>query len=661
MNKPSIENIDKWLFESVEGNLTPQQEQLLEDFLVQNPAYLDEKTLWEESIVDPSDDEEPYPREKSLLKRAIWERPIFYISAAAATLVGAAIWAFGSIGSHSTTPSQTSEQGVEQVKVQKTHANNDEKSSGTNQNQTTEGNFQVPSRELTAQKDLQNQTSEQKTAIKKLVNTTSNPADSKASLSNEEVRKSEANENLTSHKLSSTSQNLPKSQNEIKNSSTANTTEANLARENKGQVQNELVKESKSLNQGKAQEKVDGLNDVIISGEAKTGSDQAKINPVTQSTNPIVKELLAENFEIDRLTRHPLSTVLNERTEAEKVVAFTVDKPNQVRISSNADQSFASSMRSLVRKVERMMDNPLALYNSKDQYFHAPNMQTLDANFAAVGDKMGPRIIGKSRAQYYGNINQQFNSSLSFDTYVRSLRGGLGVQLDHTYYGNGQINVGQVALTYSPKIGLSKNWVLEPAMRVKVGNMALNHGQLNQGDILELNRGSVRTFTLNPDQSTSNDLWYKDVGLGLMTNSKWFFAGVQVDNLGKHFNNIYSLAETGANTRAGLHFIANVGTDYVSRNKNISLSPYVIYQKMEKLSEIWGGAIFRYKKITLGGAYSSAGGYAGSIGLKTNSFMLTYNADVTTSALLNKQVLSHQMILRILINNGSKGQRMLKL
>jgi type IX secretion system PorP/SprF family membrane protein len=308
-----------------------------------------------------------------------------------------------------------------------------------------------------------------------------------------------------------------------------------------------------------------------------------------------------------------------------------------------------------------MTDNPVALVNSKDQYFHVPKMTTMDANFAAAGDRMSPRIIAMSRAQWLGESNQQIMNTLSYDTYVRSLRGGLGVQLDHSYYGKGEFSVGQIGLTYSPKIGISKNWVLEPAVRLKIGNKALTRSNLNYGDNVELDRGTVRTFLVPEGQTTSNNLWYQDVGVGMLANSKWFFVGAQVDNLAKHYNNIYSLAGAGEKNRSSIHLTTTIGTDYVSRNKNISISPYILYQKTEKLSEIWGGTIFRYKKFTLGGAYSSLGDYAGSIGIKTNRFMLTYNADATASALLGKQIMSHQMILRILIKNDQNGQRMLKL
>jgi len=44
--KPTLENIDQWLFDALEGNLSPAQEQALEDFIAQNPELELEQQAW---------------------------------------------------------------------------------------------------------------------------------------------------------------------------------------------------------------------------------------------------------------------------------------------------------------------------------------------------------------------------------------------------------------------------------------------------------------------------------------------------------------------------------------------------------------------------------------------------------------------------------------
>ena len=44
--KPTLDNIDQWLFDALEGNLSPAQEQALEDFIAQNPELELEQQAW---------------------------------------------------------------------------------------------------------------------------------------------------------------------------------------------------------------------------------------------------------------------------------------------------------------------------------------------------------------------------------------------------------------------------------------------------------------------------------------------------------------------------------------------------------------------------------------------------------------------------------------
>ena len=53
MSGPSFENIDRWLFEYVEGNLSHEQEKQLEVFLLQHPEFDLDLDSWQMARVDP--------------------------------------------------------------------------------------------------------------------------------------------------------------------------------------------------------------------------------------------------------------------------------------------------------------------------------------------------------------------------------------------------------------------------------------------------------------------------------------------------------------------------------------------------------------------------------------------------------------------------------
>ena len=47
MSNPSFSNIDRWLFELNEGNLSPEQVHQLKVFLLQHPELDIDKNMWE--------------------------------------------------------------------------------------------------------------------------------------------------------------------------------------------------------------------------------------------------------------------------------------------------------------------------------------------------------------------------------------------------------------------------------------------------------------------------------------------------------------------------------------------------------------------------------------------------------------------------------------
>lgn len=200
--------------------------------------------------------------------------------------------------------------------------------------------------------------------------------------------------------------------------------------------------------------------------------------------------------------------------------------------------------------------------------------------------------------------------------------------------------------------------MVEPSIRFKMGNKKLNDDRMTDISYLEYDRMNQQAYY--PDGSTpiGKSLWYKDLGIGMMVNTKWFFAGIQGDNLLKH-DELTFTNDLSVSTRSQKHFIATIGTDYQTKKENFGVSTYLVYQNKGSLSEAWLGANARYNWITFGGAVSSNLEPSVSLGLKFDHFMLSYNADLVNSSLLQKSSLSHQLTIRFLTKPGRVGQRLL--
>jgi hypothetical protein len=558
MSNPSFSNIDRWLFELMEGNLSPEQIAQLESFLMQHPELDVDKDVWTQAKVDHQ--EYIYPHQDKFVRR----RPLGLYSAIGfftiVLLTSLAVY------------TNTNSDFTEDLAIARN------------------------------QKDFENE----KNAISESVNST------KVKFTNS---------------LNASTRKIDEQANELKYSATqdkslVNTTKtiANAA----GQHENKAVK----------------LN---VTEEELSVVSLAQVEP--EMTKAPVNKLVALKADLIDIKE----TGFEDANESKRAMRFA---------KSDYKVTFGSRLHKMGRNLQRMLDNPIALRNQRDPYYHVPGMQAMDVNFSSIGTMLATRVQATGRAQWLGSDNQQIMSQLSIDGYSYAIRGGLGLQMSHNYYGLGEIQNYNAALTYSPKFSVSRGVTVEPSVRFKMGSKMLDSKNLLPGTKVEYDRSTVQEFLVNGSAPIGKQLWYKDLGLGLMVNTKWFYAGIQGDDLFNHYDNIYSNALEDQR-RVGTHFVATLGTDYESIKKTITVSPYIVYQQRETLKEAWLGTTVKLKWLTVGGAISSNLEPAASIGLKFQQFAITYNADYTQSALLNQRSLSHQMTIRFVSKPSRIGQRLL--
>ncbi|PWH85772.1 type IX secretion system membrane protein PorP/SprF [Brumimicrobium oceani] len=329
--------------------------------------------------------------------------------------------------------------------------------------------------------------------------------------------------------------------------------------------------------------------------------------------------------------------------------------------STSASQStLAKSIKNTFRKIKRMADYPVALQKTKNPYFHAPMMTGYKANFAMVGTAPGNRIEATSRLHWMNESNSQLMNSLSWDGYAHAIRGGLGVDINYNNYQNNDLNNFSAALTYSPKLAISKKISFEPALRFKMGVINLDMAASSIGKTVELDRENIIPLFEGQQQVNGQQLWYRDIGLGFMINTDWFYIGFNADNIGRHNNNFYS-ADLSKEYKSDLHCTAVFGTEYASKTKELRLSGYGLYQKYGALEEFWLGSNFQYEWFQIGAAASSNLDLAASLGAVFKGLSFHYNIDYTKSRLLNKQVLSHQVTMRILLKPSRHVAKFLKI
>ena len=591
MSNPSFSNIDRWLFELMEGNLSEEQVAQLETFLIQHPELDVDRDRWELSKVD--DFEVAYPHTDKIIRR----RPVgLFMSMGMASIAG--IIALGTVMYWPSGDEQSTAVFTSQTETKKTI---DKVDLQTAETQTT-------SEDVTGTGTMAATAS---SAFQEIV-----PQAIKSQFGVEQTDRSKVE--MASGEMANTID----SPNDVTNENSTHLSSLQQINEQSTVVVFSKQEEDKRVTAEKIEE-VDAIK------------EQSEL------TEKVIQDV-----------------VMNETVSEQEVKTTTTPKTTQTH--SVYKETFSSKLRQAGRAVSRMLDNPVALKNLKDPHYHLPGMQPTEVNFGSVGTLLAMRVQTMSRLQWAGQPNEQLMNSVSVDGYSYGMRGGLGLVVSHSQYANGGIQNIHSSFTYSPKFSVSRNVIVEPSFRFTMGNKTIDPTKIQTGSMVEMERLNSHQFYAVGQMPIGRSLWYRDLGLGLSVNTRWFYASVQGDNLLKHADNIYSSNLTDLR-RSGQHFIATIGTDYETRKENLGVSPYLVYQQYETLKEAWLGVNLRYHWITVGGAISSQLDPAVSLGIKFNHFMLTYNADMTHSEVLGKQFLSHQLTIRILTKPSRMGQRLLNL
>ena len=407
-------------------------------------------------------------------------------------------------------------------------------------------------------------------------------------------------------------------------------------------------------------------NENLATNSSRGSSHITSSNTTVSSSQPLMNNVAgvirnnAPQSELESAVHNPLKIqpILN-------VPPVQVDEVNYSELNSasvNSNKSDAKSKNSLMndisRSVKRFVRSDLGLINLRDPQYMVPGMTQNDMNFGHTGSLLATRVYSNTFVQWPDRAGQTVATQLGVDSYVSSLHGGVGFQMNYSNYESGMFENYEGAVTYSPKFKVADNVLIEPSLRFKMGSRNLESSRIIPGSQIEWERNNVRTIFPDGESPQGERLFYRDLGVGMLVNTKWAFLGVNVDNLGRHHNDIYTNPGSGSLSRAPLNYVITAGTDYESFNKRTSLSTYLVYQNYGSLNKGWLGVNFRYRFMTVGGALSTALDPVASIGLSFDHFRIAYMTDYSMNNLTGNRMLSHQLSLRF-VTKPAKNSRKL--
>ena len=316
-----------------------------------------------------------------------------------------------------------------------------------------------------------------------------------------------------------------------------------------------------------------------------------------------------------------------------------------------------NSSSSLSKWVKKDLTNT----NQKDRVYALSEKSNLDLNNSFVGNISQLKFQSMSTVRWIDIADQQkISQQVSFDGYLREAKAGLGIISNYSNFSNGLIQDWNLNLIYAPKLAINRYLTIEPSMKYTFGKKVLNSSKVINNSTVEVETNQLETFSIDPNQAIGKNLWYRDLGAGLIINAGPIYFGGQVNNLLKHQDNLYSNDYTSIR-RADRELTLVGGTDFNSKNGNFTFSPYIFHTIFGSQSSTYLGASVQLKSFLIGGSYQTNGSSSGMIGLHKDRFSLLCQTSYASSSYTQSKSFIHQLTIRINSNISKKTRRYLYL
>ena len=372
-------------------------------------------------------------------------------------------------------------------------------------------------------------------------------------------------------------------------------------------------------------------------------------------------ELREEGIDVLAIRPQKLPIQLKGVVNSESYSSIELTETSEV---TNKKSSGLSGIRlntkSMFNKIDRILSKSIAFSNYRDHFYIIPGIASNNINLSATGSTSQTRFLSTSRARWFGTSNEKLSQEISLDGYARSIRSGIGAQVNYDTYANGTIQDWNAALIFSPKIALSRNISLEPVARLKIGNKILDANKADNNSLSLYNNENPQIFTFDTAQNIGRKLWYRDLDAGFTINTKVLYIGFQAENLLNHVENLYQNEQSSSNPIPTTYSVL-AGTQYLSRNEKISFHPYIYMRSNVNRTSYYTGFSFDLDKLFIGASYGTDDEYSGSLGLSLNRFALLIQTTRAYQPQLNQNLFTHQLTLRINSPMSKKNRRYITL
>ncbi|MEY2938615.1 MAG: hypothetical protein RL062_1204 [Bacteroidota bacterium] len=271
------------------------------------------------------------------------------------------------------------------------------------------------------------------------------------------------------------------------------------------------------------------------------------------------------------------------------------------------------------------------------QFYAVPTVM----NPAFAGASLQSRFALQYRNQWLGIPSGYRSYVASFDTYINSMKSGIGVVVQKDVAGVGNLARSSFNVQYAYETRIKKNWYIRPAIQLSIGSRSVDFNNLTFYDQLIRNNASTSLETY-PGLSKQ----FFDTGAGILVYGPDLWFGASAVHLNTPDESLFETNSSLIPIRYSMHG----GKRFRIKGHSLGrLDHHILiaanYMSQGKFDQLDLGFSYEFKPLFMGVWYRGlpvkSNGYglpnrdalAFLVGIQAGAYNLGYSYDVTVSSL----------------------------
>ena len=253
--------------------------------------------------------------------------------------------------------------------------------------------------------------------------------------------------------------------------------------------------------------------------------------------------------------------------------------------------------------------------NAQDPLFTNAQQSLVALNPSFAGSNGLLRYQSMYRSQWFGTHNSFQTYYNSIDTYVKSIKGGIGLAYTRDDQAIGTLVTDRIDLTYAQHFSLIDHKLkIIPSLQVSVFNKTLDNTKLNFGDQIDPRRGfSWSQYPLLEKQYKSN----VDFSTGLILNYNHFYFGSSIFHITQPDEGLQGPSKLPFRSSSFISYNFTIG-------KNILLNPILRYEQQKNFTNIqFSVNALLYKHIIFSAGFRDNYSINSFVGYRHNYFTVS--------------------------------------